>query len=92
MLEVLNISKIYRGIPAVDDVSFRIGQGEIVGYPGPMERESPLRSKSSLACCSLRQDESCSTELQSSTPFKLFQGDSGICSRRSAYLYPPVRA
>jgi ABC-type sugar transport system ATPase subunit len=30
MLEVQNISKIHRGIPAVDDVRFRIGLGEIV--------------------------------------------------------------
>jgi ABC-2 type transport system ATP-binding protein len=35
MLEVQHISKRYRGIPAVDDVSFRVASGEIVGYLGP---------------------------------------------------------
>lgn len=35
MLEVQNISKSYRGIPAIHDVSFQIRQGEILGYLGP---------------------------------------------------------
>lgn len=35
MLEVQNLAKRYRGIPAVDDVSFRVAAGEVVGYLGP---------------------------------------------------------
>jgi ABC-2 type transport system ATP-binding protein len=35
MLEVRNLSKRYSGIPAVNDVSFRIAPGEVVGYLGP---------------------------------------------------------
>jgi len=35
MLEVLSLSKSYRGLPAIDNVSFRLGPGEIVGYVGP---------------------------------------------------------
>jgi ABC-2 type transport system ATP-binding protein len=35
MLEVKALSKRYRGLPAIDDVNFRIGGGEIVGYVGP---------------------------------------------------------
>jgi ABC-2 type transport system ATP-binding protein len=35
MLEVKALSKRYRGLPAIDDVSFRVGAGEIVGYVGP---------------------------------------------------------
>ncbi|HMH16092.1 MAG TPA: ABC transporter ATP-binding protein [Edaphobacter sp.] len=35
MLEVQNLSKRYRGIPAVDNVSFRVAPGEVVGYLGP---------------------------------------------------------
>jgi ABC-2 type transport system ATP-binding protein len=35
MLEVKALCKSYRGLPAIDDVSFRIGAGEIVGYVGP---------------------------------------------------------
>ncbi len=35
MLSVQHLTKRYRGIPAVDDVSFSIAPGEIVGYLGP---------------------------------------------------------
>lgn len=35
MLEVQNLSKRYRGIPAVDGVSFHMRPGEVVGYLGP---------------------------------------------------------
>ena len=35
MLELRNLSKFYRGIPAVQDVSFELGNGEIVGFLGP---------------------------------------------------------
>ena len=35
MLEVRSISKSYRGTTAIDDVSFRILPGQIVGYVGP---------------------------------------------------------
>ncbi len=34
MLEVKNLSKLYSSIPAVDNVSFRAGPGEITGYLG----------------------------------------------------------
>ena len=35
MLTVQNLTKRFRGIPAVDDVSFTLAPGEIVGYLGP---------------------------------------------------------
>jgi ABC-2 type transport system ATP-binding protein len=35
MLEIRNLTKRYNGIPAVDDVSFTIKPGEILGYVGP---------------------------------------------------------
>ena len=35
MLEVKGLHKRYRGLPAIQDVSFRIQPGEIVGYVGP---------------------------------------------------------
>lgn len=35
MLEVAHVSKVYTGIPAVDNVSFQIARGEIVGFIGP---------------------------------------------------------
>jgi ABC-2 type transport system ATP-binding protein len=35
VLEVKELSKSYRGLPAIDKVSFRVRAGEIVGYVGP---------------------------------------------------------
>ncbi len=35
MLELKNLYKSYRGIPAVEDVSFSVDAGEIVGFLGP---------------------------------------------------------
>lgn len=35
MLAVEHLSKRYRGVPAIRDISFSIGAGEIVGYLGP---------------------------------------------------------
>jgi ABC-2 type transport system ATP-binding protein len=35
MLEVRHLFRSFRGIPAVEDVSFKIGPGEIVGFLGP---------------------------------------------------------
>jgi len=35
MLEICNLTKRFKGIPAVDNVSFRIRPGEILGYIGP---------------------------------------------------------
>src|SRR6476659_2384649 len=35
LLEAKRLSKSYAGLPAVDDVSFSIAPGEILGYLGP---------------------------------------------------------
>ena len=35
MLQLLNVSKTYRSIPAVEDVSFELKAGEVLGYLGP---------------------------------------------------------
>lgn len=35
MLELENVCKSYRGIPAISNVSFRVNGGEVVGYLGP---------------------------------------------------------
>ena len=35
MLELQNLSKSFRGIPAVENVSFKVAPGEIVGFLGP---------------------------------------------------------
>ena len=35
MLEVSNLTKYYSGIPAIKDVSFTVGRGEVLGYLGP---------------------------------------------------------
>ena len=35
MLELQNLSRSYRGIPAIENISFSVGAGEVVGYLGP---------------------------------------------------------
>lgn len=35
MLELQSLSKSFRGIPAIQDVSFKLAPGEIVGFLGP---------------------------------------------------------
>jgi ABC-2 type transport system ATP-binding protein len=35
MIEVSNLTKTYPGVTAVDDLSFQVGKGEIVGFLGP---------------------------------------------------------
>src|SRR5689334_3680777 len=35
MLEVLNVSKSYHGVPAVRDVSITAGPGDVIGLLGP---------------------------------------------------------
>jgi ABC-2 type transport system ATP-binding protein len=35
MLEIQNLSRSFRGIPAIQNVSFTLGSGEIVGFLGP---------------------------------------------------------
>ena len=35
MLELRDVSKSYRSIPAVENVSFTLGEGEVLGYLGP---------------------------------------------------------
>src|SRR2546421_2537988 len=35
MIEVANLVKRYRDLVAVDDLSFTVGKGEIVGFLGP---------------------------------------------------------
>ena len=35
MLQLQNLSKIYRGLPAIENVNLSIASGEIVGYLGP---------------------------------------------------------
>jgi len=35
MLELQSLFKSYRGIPAIQDVSFKIAPGEVVGFLGP---------------------------------------------------------
>src|SRR2546428_5793833 len=35
MIDVRNLTKLYPGVIAVDDISFRVERGEIVGFLGP---------------------------------------------------------
>lgn len=55
MLEVQGISKSYRGIPAVEDVSFKVAPGEVVGFLGPNGAGKSTAVK--IITGLLRQDE-----------------------------------
>src|ERR671924_47833 len=35
MIEVQNLTKRYGNLTAIDNVSFRVGQGEVLGFLGP---------------------------------------------------------
>jgi len=35
MVEVQNLTKIYHGTPAIDQISFQVEEGEVVGFLGP---------------------------------------------------------
>jgi len=35
MIEVQGLTKFYRDLPAIEDVSFKVGKGEILGFLGP---------------------------------------------------------
>lgn len=35
MLDVKNLTKMYRGLPAIEDISFTVRPGEVIGYLGP---------------------------------------------------------
>jgi ABC-2 type transport system ATP-binding protein len=57
MLEVQNLYKSYRGIPAVEDVSFRVAPGEVVGFLGPNGAGKSTTVK--IITGLLRQDDGC---------------------------------
>ena len=40
MIDVQHVSKRYGGYLAVDDVSFQVPQGQILGFLGPKDRKS----------------------------------------------------
>lgn len=57
MLEVESLYKSYRGIAAVEDVSFRVAPGEVVGFLGPNGAGKSTRVK--IITGLLRQDDGC---------------------------------
>lgn len=57
MLEVQNLFKSYRGIPAVEDVSFKVAPGEVVGFLGPNGAGKSTTVK--IITGLLRQDDGC---------------------------------
>lgn len=57
MLEVESLYKSYRGIAAVEDVSFRVAPGEVVGFLGPNGAGKSTTVK--IITGLLRQDDGC---------------------------------
>jgi ABC-2 type transport system ATP-binding protein len=57
VLEVQNLFKSYRGIPAVEDVSFKVAPGEVVGFLGPNGAGKSTTVK--IITGLLRQDDGC---------------------------------
>ena len=60
MLELQHLFKSYRGIPAVQDVSFKVAPGEIVGLLGPNGAGKSTTVKMITACCGPTRVASCS--------------------------------
>ena len=83
MLEVKSLCKRYRGIPAIVDVSFRVGAGEIVGYVGPngSGKSTTVKIVTGL--------------LEPNTGQVLFEGESirnNLMQYRAAFGYVPEEA
>jgi ABC-2 type transport system ATP-binding protein len=57
VLEVQNLFKSYRGIPAVEDISFKVAPGEVVGFLGPNGAGKSTTVK--IIAGLLRQDDGC---------------------------------
>ena len=57
MLEIQSLYKSYRGIPAVEDVSFKVAPGEVVGFLGPNGAGKSTTVK--IITGLLRQDDGC---------------------------------
>jgi ABC-2 type transport system ATP-binding protein len=83
MLEVKALCKSYRGLPAIEDVSFRIRPGEIVGYVGPNGSGKSTTVKIITGL------------LEPNNGLVLFEGDSirnNLTSYHAAFGYVPEEA
>jgi ABC-type multidrug transport system ATPase subunit len=84
VLELENLSKSYRGIPAIVNVNFRVNAGEVVGYLGANGSGKSTTVKIITGL------------LQPNEGRVLFEGRNirdnlvGLRARRSAPLYLPV--
>lgn len=52
-IEVNSLVKKFGDFTAVDNISFKVEEGEIFAFLGPTAREKPPRLKSSPPCCIL---------------------------------------
>ncbi len=83
MLEVQNLSKRFRGIPAVKNISFKVASGEIIGFLGPNGAGKSTTVK--IITGMLRPNEGC----------VLFEGQDirdDVVAFRSAIGYVPEEA
>jgi ABC-type Mn2+/Zn2+ transport system ATPase subunit len=61
MLEIKGLTKYYRNVPVVNDVTFSVHPGEVTGYLGPNGSGKSRRSKLSPRSSSRAAEESSST-------------------------------
>jgi ABC-2 type transport system ATP-binding protein len=83
MLEVIALRKCYRGLPAIDQISFSVRPGEIVGYVGPNGSGKSTTVKIITGL------------LQPNTGQVLFEGESirhNLPAYRAAFGYVPEEA
>ena len=84
MLELENLSKSYRGIPAISNVNFRVNAGEVVGYLGANGSGKSTTVKIITGLLQPNEGRVLFQGRNIRDDLVGFRGGAGLCARRSA--------